>query len=42
MQLKIKFPVKGKYTLSLDSVAAYDPRGSRVEISPATSQIDVM
>lgn len=42
VQLKVKFLTKGKYTLTVDNITAYDPHRNRIEISPAMSQIDVI
>ncbi|HEX7502957.1 MAG TPA: FecR domain-containing protein [Acidobacteriota bacterium] len=41
IQVKVKFTSKGKYTLDIGSVNAYDVKRNKVEISGASCSIDV-
>lgn len=40
-QLKVKFNAKGKYTISLDSIGAYDKDRKRVEINASSAMVEV-
>jgi general secretion pathway protein D len=41
IQLKVKFPAKGKYVLNINGVYAYDVKRNKVEIAGASCPIDV-
>lgn len=41
IQLKVKFLRKGKYIVSIGGVQAYDAKRNRVEIAPASCQVEV-
>ena len=41
IQLKIKFANKGKYTLNIGNISAYDAKRNKVEIASASCPIDV-
>jgi general secretion pathway protein D len=41
IQLKIRFAKKGKYSLEIGNISAYDEKRNKVEIAPASCSIDV-
>ena len=41
IQLKVKFPRKGNYVLSIDGIQAYDAKRNRVEIAPASCPVEI-